>query len=465
MKDEKNKQGGRMVKSEQFLSFHRSSFILFILIIPLTLSACESMPSWLGGSVKHVDRLAGDRVDVLPVGSELGPDESLKLLDVKLPVVSNNSEWPQHGDAVNAATSNLAGGNFSRDQRAEIGDGNAFEHSLVLRPIVAAGSVFAMDAAGRISAHDAADIGKVRWKSKGVGEKHDPEILGGGLAYNDGKIYAVSGRGVVAAFDVSNGQEIWRKQLGLPFRSSPRVVGDKLFVITIDSQIYAISTANGDVMWSHRGINEVGGIMNAVSPVVKDAAVFAPYVSGEIYALSMIDGREIWNESLGASKKTKADGVFYGVGGDLVIDNDVLFAVSSGGGLSVFATTSGQRLWDRPIAAVNTPWVTGDFLYLLTADNTLVAFVKYTGLIKWSTKLASYGDEERKIHPYLWRGPVMSDGKLYIVGAHGQMAVVSALDGKLIEMRDIPDDIATAPVIAGGRMYLVGRDAELYAFQ
>lgn len=429
------------------------------------LSACDTLPSWMGGSVKKINRLPGERASALPIGAELTPDATLATLSVKLPEPVANGDWPQHSGIFNAATSNLAGGNFDQRQSTGIGDGNDFSNTLVIRPVVAGGMVFAMDGAGWISAHDAANIDNRRWQSKGVSEKHSPDILGGGLAVDDGKLYAVSGRGVIAAFEASTGKELWKKSLGLPFRSPPKIADGKLFAITIDSQIFALNTANGDTLWSHRGISEIGGIMSAVSPVVKDSVIFVPYVSGEIYALSMSDGHDLWSETLSASKKTQADGVFLGIGGDPVLDGDVLFAVGSGGGLSVFSTSTGQRLWDRPIAAVNTPWVTGDFIYVLTADNTLTCFVKYTGLVKWATKLRSYSDEERKIKPYLWRGPVMANGKLFIVGAHGQMLIVSGEDGKILETRDIPDEIYTAPVIAGGKMYLAGKNAELYMLQ
>lgn len=442
---------------------NRRAVLLLCSLLPL-LAACESLPSWMGGSKKPIERLPGDRAAILPVGADLKADETLATLVVKLPPPVSKSDWAQAGE-VASADGNLAAGALTQRRETGIGEGNAFEYSLPVRPVVAAGKVFVMDGAGYISAHDAADIEKRLWQSAGLSEKHDPEIIGGGLAFAGGKLYAASGRGVIAAYDAETGQELWKKKLGLPFRSPPRVAGDRLFLVTIDSQTYALSAASGEVLWMHRGINEIGAIMNAVSPAVRGDVLFAPYVSGEIYALSMANGQELWSEALGASKKTQADGVFAGVGGDPVVDGDVLIAVGSGGGLSVFAAATGQRLWDRPIASFNSPWIAGDYLYVLAADNTLTCFVKYNGRIRWSTKLQSFGDEERKIYPYLWRGPVMADGKLYVAGSHGEMAVVSAADGSIVEMREIPEGIAAAPVIAAGRMYLVGKDAELYAFQ
>lgn len=430
----------------------------------LLLGGCESIPSWMGGSKKTIERLPGDRTAVLPLGAALKPDESLASLPVVLPPATANTDWPLQA-GLNAQNSNLAGGNFDKQDRASIGDGNGFSHSLVLRPIVAAGTVFAMDAEGYISAHDAANIANKRWESKGVSEEDSHDILGGGLTYHEAKIYATSGRGVVAAFDAASGKELWKKSLGVPFRSPPKIEGGKLFAITIDSQLLALNAGSGELLWSHRGINETGGIMNAVAPIVSQSNIIVPYASGELYMLSMASGQEIWSESVGANKKTQADNVFSGIGGDPVVDGDVVFAVSSGGGISVFAAATGQRIWDRPIGSVNTPWIAGDFLYVLSSDDALVCFVKYTGAIKWATQLRRYGDEERKIYPIAWHGPVMAGGKIYVVSSDGHMEVISPQDGKILETREIPDDIYAAPVIAGGRMYLVGKGAELYVLQ
>lgn len=429
------------------------------------LAACDSMPEWMGGRKPNIERLPGERADALPDASAAAPDEALKALPVSLPAVNANADWPQHSAMISATGGNLAGGAFENRQSATIGEGDDFGSALLVRPVVAAGLVFAMDGTGHISAHDAADIGTVRWQSAGVAEEDDPELLGGGLAFADGKLYAVSGRGVLAAFDAASGKELWKKNLRLPFRSPPRVAGDRLFAITIDSQTFALSATNGDVLWTHRGIRETGGIMSSVSPALIPGGLIVPYASGELYALSQDSGQERWAEMLAPGSRTQAGVVFSSIGGDPAVDGDVVFAAASGGGLSVFAASSGQRLWSRDIGSVNSPWLAGDFLFVLTSDNRLLSMVKYTGQVKWAVQLKRFLDEERSLKPVAWRGPVMADGKLYVAGSNGQLAVVAADSGTISELRDIPDDITAAPVIAGGRMYLVGQDATLYELQ
>jgi len=432
----------------------------------ILLSACDSLPSWMGGAEKEVVRLPGEREDVLKTDAAFKPDEILQNVSFKVPPATENTVWEQHTGQLSAATANLSvKGDLSSKQSASVGDGNEFSHTLIPRPVIADGRLFAMDAAGIISAHDANDIGKKYWTSKILMNNDEDEVMGGGLAVSSGKLYAVSGVGRVAVLDAVTGSELWRRDLGVPLRSAPRVSGNKIFVITIDSQLFALDNTTGVTVWTHRGIGETAGLMNTVSPAIAGDAVIVPYASGELYALKMDTGDEIWRVSLAQSKRTEATAIFSGIGGDPVVDESAVFAVSSSGLFSVFNVLNGLPLWEQKIASINTPWVVGEYVFALTEDNTLVAMVKYDGRIRWATQLKRFDDEKRKLKPIVWRGPVMVDGKILLVSSYGEMLLVDGASGTIVSTIDVANDISTAPVVAGGKVFIESKDAKLYSFQ
>lgn len=439
--------------------------IALSLLLISSLSACSYLPTWLGGTPKEVSRFPGERNAVLPVAVELKADESAKAEPVNLPPATPNMEWAQHTGMFNAMTGNIAGGALTSESDVKVGEGNEYEHGLVARPVIAGGLVYAMDAEGYVSAHDATNIGSVKWVAKGVYEDVDQDNIGGGLAYESGKLYATSGRGLVVAMDAQTGAELWRKSLGIPVRSAPRVGEGKVFVVTIDNQIYALDAASGNTAWSQRGLAEIGGWMNAVSPTLARGAVLVPYSSGDIYAFFAADGRELWNESVSMQKRTQASDIFTGIGGDPLVDDEAIFAVSSDNGLAAMHLKDGQRFWEKPIASSNSPWLAGNYLFVVTADNTVVCFLKHDGRIRWATKLASFEDEKRKLKPITWRGPVLVDGRLAVVSSHGQLLLLSGTDGAITQTLEVEEGISTAPVVAGGTLYLVGKNAKLYAFK
>ncbi|MDX2073688.1 MAG: PQQ-binding-like beta-propeller repeat protein [Alphaproteobacteria bacterium] len=431
----------------------------------LLLAACDSLPSWMGGAEKEIIRLPGEREDVL--GADIGfkPDEIVQQVSFKVPPALENSAWAQATGQFTALTGNIAAkGDLSSRQSASVGEGNEFVSPLVPRPVVDGGMVFAMDAEGYISAHDVNDISHKIWTSPAL-VVEDAEMIGGGLAADGGKLYATSGLGRVAALDVASGAELWHRDLLIPLRSSPRVAEGKIFAITIDSQLYALDATTGTILWTHRGIGETAGLMNNVSPAIAAGAVIVPYASGELYALRGESGDEIWRESLAQARRTEATAIFSGIGGDPVVDEAVVFAVSNSGLFSVFNVLNGQTVWERKIASINTPWLVGEYVYLLTEDNVLMAMVKYDGRIRWTTQLKRYGDEKHKLLPIVWRGPVMVDGKILVVSSDGEMVQVDGGSGSILSTEDVPDEISTAPVVAAGKVFLVDKDATLYAYQ
>ncbi len=436
-----------------------------LLLVLVGLTACDSLPTWMGGAAKEITRLPGEREDVLQADASLAADQIVQNVSFRVPPVVENSNWAQHAGQFRADSSNLSlKGDLSSHQSSDAGDGNAFTHALVPRPVVGDGRVFAMDAEGYVSAHDVADISKKFWTSESLTHDGD-DVLGGGLAVDGGKLYVVSGIGRVAALDVATGTELWHRDLGLPLRSVPYVAAGKLFVITIDSQLVTLDAVTGAPLWTHRGIGETAGLMNSVSPTVAADTVIVPYASGELYALRVDTGDEVWRASLAQAKRTEATAIFSGIGGNPVVDESVVLAVSSSGLFSVFNLLNGQPLWEKRLASINTPWVVGEYVFVLTEDNVLTAMVKYDGRVRWTLPLKSYGDEQRKLKPIVWRGPVMADGKLVVVSTDGEMLRVDGANGVILSTVDVSDDIATAPVVAAGKVFVVDKDATLYSYE
>jgi outer membrane protein assembly factor BamB len=439
---------------------------LWLLIGTLALGGCSWLPSWMGGTKKAVEKLEGDRIAVMPASVAMQADPEIARVQYRAPEPQQNNEWRQHSGNFAPVAANLyASGNFSIGSSATAGDGNAFVSKLVVSPVVGGGLVYVMDGSGYITAHDMEQISKIQWKSEGVYEDDAPDGFGGGLAYDNGILYAVSGRGHIVAIDAQTGQMIWHKALSLPFRSPPRVSDGRLFATTLDNQLYALQAATGDVLWTHRGISETTDILHTVSPAINNEMLIVPYSSGELYALTAAAGQEIWRDSVVTGGGLRSTVSFTGIGGDPIVDGDVVFTVATGGKFSVLHAGAGQRIWERPFGAINTPWVAGDYAYLLTGDNAVISFVKYNGKIRWATQLASYTDPEDKEGLILWKGPVMVNGTLLLVGSHGGMVRLDAGDGTILGTQELAYDIYTAPVVAGGRMYLVSQDATLYAFE
>ncbi len=443
---------------------HRHLFV-YPLALLLTLTGCDSLPGWMGGVKKKIEPLPGERTAVIPTrAGALKADPSLQGAGFAMPEVQPCAEWPQHGGNLASAPVHCAlPQDISVRGSATVGGGEAFERGTAIPPVTGDGKVFVMDAGGSISAHAARKVDTVHWKVPGVADKEGQAMLGGGLAYANGILYAVSGRGLAAAFDAGNGRELWRHAINTPVRAAPKAASGMLFVVTADSQTLALDARSGDVRWSHRGINEGASFLAYASPSLARDLVAAPYASGEIYVLDAATGKELWNDTLSPPKRTEATALFTGIGGDPVIVGNALYAVSSAGFLGAYRFDNGSRVWEREVASVDMPWVAGDRVFLLSTDDVLMALNRMDGRVYWSLPLPRYEDEKEHKGRYSWSGPILAGEKLYVVGAHGQMRVFSPETGAEERQVEIPEGVYTAPILAGETMYLMTQDAKLTA--
>jgi outer membrane protein assembly factor BamB len=137
--------------------------------------------------------------------------------------------------------------------------------------------------------------------------------------------------------------------------------------------------------------------------------------------------------------------------------------VSSAGLLGAYRLDNGQRVWEQRVASMGMLFVSGDTLFLISTDDTLAALNRMDGRTYWSVQLPRYKKEEDRKGRYRWSGPTLAGGKIYVAGAHGEMRVFDASNGAELPAISIPDDVYSAPVVAGGVMYLTSANAKLHA--
>ena len=159
--------------------------------LPLALYGCAEAKDFLGmGSYKQP--LPGTRVSVLQLNQSLVADPSLADVKVLLPQPFANPDWPQAGGYPSHAMHHLALGNsLNAAWTVSVGTGDSSSHKLLSEPMVAEGRVFIMDARSRVSAFDAGSGSEV-WRIDVAKDVDSDKLLGGGLAYDDGKIFVVA---------------------------------------------------------------------------------------------------------------------------------------------------------------------------------------------------------------------------------------------------------------------------------
>ncbi|WP_066591370.1 outer membrane protein assembly factor BamB family protein [Sphingomonas pruni] len=434
-----------------------------IALVALTaLGACGVLK---GGGKKTP--VLGDRVPILVSESDAKVDPAISGLDVLLPAPVVNTEWAQPGGNPEKSMGHLAlGANVSRIWTVSIPAGSNRER-LAASPVIGDGKMYAVDVNGALHAFDA-NSGASLWTVPiAKAEKSKAARFGGGATYDGGRVYATDGLGDIVAFDAKTGSEIWRAKPGPPLRGSPTVVGDQLYTLSQDNQLYALSTANGQQVWSASGSLETQGVFGVAAPAVAHQTVVAGFSSGELNAYRVENGRAIWGDALSRTSISTSVSSLADIDADPVIDDTNVYALGQGGRLVAANLATGQRLWEQNFAGISTPWLAGEWLFVVTDESKLYCLQRSTGKIRWISQLRAFQVEKKKKkkNPLTWYGPVLAGNRLVLVNSLGDMVFASPSDGTVGQTIPGKDGFSLGPVVANNTLYVLDGRGRISAYR
>ncbi|MDO9459409.1 MAG: PQQ-like beta-propeller repeat protein [Alphaproteobacteria bacterium] len=460
----------------------RKFYVLSLLVIAgaVSLSGCGIFKAPTGPKLK------GERISVLALDKKLEADPRIGEIEVMVPKPYVNEDWPQPGGYADHAMHHLDLG--ETPEKVWSGDGGKGAGSntrILAEPIIADGKIFVLDAQSGVSALDEKK-GKRIWRTvlKPTGETQfgfslwPPSLpfvsgaaetaeasFGGGIAFDEGRVFVTSGYGFVAALDAATGKEVWRRPVNVPIRSAPTVNGGRVFATTQDNQLYALAADDGRILWNYQALVESAGILGSASPAIAGDTVVAPFTSGELVALRAENGRTAWSDTLIKSSPLTPISELNDIAGRPVIDRGRVFAISHSGNIVSIDLRTGERIWTRNIAGVQTPWIAGDFIYLITLEGEITCLSRRDGRVRWVTQLRRYKDQEDQDGRVEWSGPILAGDRLIAVSSMGQLISVSPYTGKVLGFIPIPDGTFVPPVVANQTLYVLTQDAQLLAYR
>jgi outer membrane protein assembly factor BamB len=436
------------------------SLLLSLVVPSLLLAGCEDL-----GLSKKKAKLEGTRLSVLTLEKQLEPDPEIASLEVRLPRPTTNGQWPQAGGFPNHVMQHLElPDRLKQAWTADVGAGASRYSQVMNTPIVADNRVYAMDGKSEVSAFDAT-TGRRVWQFDVTPKDDDSQGFGGGVAFAEGVLYVTTGFGQVVALDAASGKEVWRTSLPSPMRGAPTVSDGRVFVVTIENQLFALSAGDGQRLWDHQGIPETADLLGGASPAVEGEVVVVPYSSGELVALRVENGRVVWTDNLSATRRFDAISTLGDIRGRPVIDRGRVFAISHSGRLVSIDLRTGERAWEQEISGESSPWIAGDFVYVLSSEGDLVCLTRLDGRVRWVTSLDRYEDTEKKRGVIRWTGPVLAGDRLIVVSSNAQALSISPYTGEPLGRIELPERSYLSPVIANDALYLMTDSAELIAMR
>jgi len=438
--------------------------IAFALALAAALGGCGIFKG--GGSNHPRTALLGDRIPVLSseTGAEIDP--ALATVPVDVPVAAINTEWAQPGGNAAKSMGQLALGQaLARAWTVSIPGSNP-RARLAAGPVVADGKLFVVDTEGDVRAYNS-QSGAPLWSTRMTSQSRDgrQSVFGGGVSYDNGKVYATNGIGDVAALDAANGSQIWKKRPGGPLRGAPTVANGHVYVVSQDNRLIALKQDDGTVVWDEAATLELAGIFGAGAPAAAQGTVVAGFSSGELNAYRYENGRGVWQDALSRSTATTQVATLSDIDAAPVIDSGRVYAVGQGGRMVALEIVTGQRLWELNIAGISTPWLAGEWIFVVTDDAKLYCIARANGHVRWVTELPRWKKERKREGPIGWTGPVLAGGRLILASTEGNFANVNVADGTLLSTGKAGGPVLLSPVVANETLYILDDKGKLSAWR
>lgn len=439
---------------------------IIIVAALLGLVGCETLneytPAWMGDS--HEDKLEGTRIAVLEEEKFLQVDDAIMRKPMTLPAPQINTRWLKSSGFQAGLPEHIQGPyQFSKHDSFSIGDDAHYNTKLRIAPLILDKVMVTLDGRGVLSARLLEDPDKKLWKVSLSKKKSRPNFALAGFVLSGDTIYATSGGHDIFAINRNNGTIRWSKSITGIARSAPSVGSKMVYVNTLENKIYALSTSDGTIIWTHEGIKESIGTEGIASPVVAGNAVYAAYSSGEIYALKADTGKTIWVDAL-LSGYSRGNFVLADLDASPVIKDGMLYTSSHDGIFAAIDIRTGFRVWEQNLASRTKSWVAGDHLFVLSLQDQLLCIERSSGRIRWERKLDSFTNKSNKKGRISWSAPILVGGNLLLANSRGQMLQVSPYNGEITKRQSISDDIFCPIVAAGNSIYMIDNDADLHVY-
>ena len=327
-----------------------------------------------------------------------------------------------------------------------------------------------------------------------------------------GKVFTGGDDGYFYALDAEDGEELWNTSAGGFFpssidpgeadaRSSPVVIGNRVYVGSLDGKVYCLDTADGSVEWTYTTGDNIHG-----SPAYSEGTIYIASTDGYLYALEAADGDFVWqsafelNMSVGVPSyctrynigtPTVAEGmviigggVQYGTamaGVDYAAMNMSTPSGANGGGIRMFAfnATTGESIWNVSRAGNSQPlyvpcyWdgqiYAGEFFDVTAMDATNPTSGTYVP--------ADYTQRNRingnrtigqwlgyQIQPSVAYADDITSPKIYVGSDIGSVYCLDPRTMTTLSVFTAGANVPCSPAIWEGKVYVGSVDGKVYCF-
>lgn len=332
-----------------------------------------------------------------------------------------------------------------------------------LSPGAEDGHLYAAGVDGTIEALDAA-TGRTLWqkhpgkRSGWLFRRGANSLRWSGGPTASGDLVVVGGLdGQVYAFSATDGADRWQAQVTSEVISAPAIADGIVVIRANDGRLTGINASDGSRKWVYDQSVPALSLRGNSNPLIANGIVYNGFDNGRVVAVRLDDGIEMWSQIISAGEGRTEVERLQDVDGNLVSDGSNLYAAGYRGQVAALSMTNGRPIWQRDLSSYTGAAVGGNTVVVVDADGNVWAFDRETGVNLWK--------QDKLEHRWLSAPAVL--GNYVVVGdIEGYVHWLTLAEGKFAARERLSKKpIEGAPLVVGDMVYVEDVKGHIAAYR
>lgn len=285
----------------------------------------------------------------------------------------------------------------------------------------------------------------------------DNARIAGGIAQGYGNIYFGTENGDVVALHAETGELVWRIQVPGEVLVSP-AVGDAFVVVKLGTgALIGLNPDSGEQRWVFENEQPPLTIRGVSEPVIDSGGVIYGTANGRVGVLVVDRGLQAWEESIATPKGSTDLSRLVDVDAKPIVVAGNVYAIAFNGELYAMDLRSGQQLWKRDYASFRNMAVSGTVLYLVDSVGRIYAVDRRNGTELWT---------QTGLHRHFLTGPTVYKDYLVIGDNKGNLHWLDRSTGDFVARQRFDSSGFYREAVANNDVLVITtRDGELTLLQ
>ncbi|MBC7661496.1 MAG: PQQ-binding-like beta-propeller repeat protein [Chitinophagaceae bacterium] len=271
------------------------------------------------------------------------------------------------------------------------------------------------------------------------------EVFGsfGIVALRDGRLLKI---------DVTTGKVIWENHLTQFVATKVVLSGTSLLAYTVDQKLYSIDFQAGQTLWAYDAASSPNLLIRTgAAPQVVGNEVFIGSVEGDIRSIHIASGKENWRLRPG-----KDDFRFKDIVGEIGVGTNQIYATRYDGlifGIDIQAKPNGT-LWEVTAPSITTSAYRDGTMYIGSMNGELLAIQASNGRQLWKAKL---GQSIKSL--------TVGEKAIFVGGSQGRISAVALSGGQLLWHDDLGGNVTKQPFVLDDEIYFSTGLKVIYSYK